>query len=85
MGIDYGLFCDDCKKYVNLGEWLHNTGKFQNNEIIFDFIADHGNSGCSRELMRVFMDCDNGWLDRIDYKDDSSKQSKSAHNGGFVQ
>ena len=64
MGIDCGLFCDNCKEFVNLGEWLFSKDKFQRNELLFEFLTDHEN-----HIVFFFMDVSNGWLDRLDYKE----------------
>jgi len=59
MGIDCGLFCDSCKAFVDLGEWLFLRGLFQRNELLFEFLTDHED-----HAILFFMDVDEGWLDR---------------------
>ena len=59
MGIDCGLFCDTCKEFVNLGEWLFGRGVFQRNSLLFEFLTDHEN-----HTVFFFMDVSDAWLDR---------------------
>ncbi len=59
MGIDCGLFCDTCKEFINLGEWVFKKGMFQRNELLWDFLIQHiGHS------LSYFDDASDEWLIR---------------------
>ena len=59
MGIDYGVFCDTCEVWADLGEWLFTENHFQKTRTLWHFIEEHNGHQIS-----LYCDAEEEHLDR---------------------